>query len=153
MKLADRSQLDSRFGFITVVAILISGLATALGYGLGVNVSVAQESDTIERQPAEIITEIRSLLNQTIIEYQNENFSGASALVEESYLENYEFIKEPLEEQDANLTEEIEIELRGQLRDQVTGSDPDADVPRLVKELNSNLDKAAAILANNTENN
>ena len=35
----------------------------------------------------EIITEIRSLLNQTIIEYQNKNSSGASALVEEAYLE------------------------------------------------------------------
>lgn len=151
MKLGDRKQLDSRFGFITVVAILIGGFAATFGNGIGMNVSNGQESDTVERQPAEIITEIRSLLNQTMTEFQNGNFSGASALAEEAYLENYEFIEAPLAEQDVTLMEEIEVMLRGQLRDQVTGNDPDADVPRLIEALNSNLDKAAAILANQTE--
>jgi hypothetical protein len=153
MRLGDRSQLDSRFAFITVIAILISGFAATFGYGLGVNVSNDQESDTVKRQPSEIINEVKSLLDQTMTEYQNENFSRASALAEEAYLENYEFIKASLAEQDVNLMEEIEIMLRGQLRDQVKGSDPDADVPRLVEELNSNLDKAAAMLADKTENN
>lgn len=93
------------------------------------------------------------MLNQTLIEYQNGNFSGALALAEEAYLENYEFIKDPLAEQDMTLMEDIDIMLRGQLRDQVRGNDPDADIPRLVEDLNSNLDKAAAILANKSENN
>ena len=63
------------------------------GYEIGLNLSNGQESGAEERNPGEIITEIRSLLNQTIIEYQNKNSSGASALVEEAYLENYEFIE------------------------------------------------------------
>jgi hypothetical protein len=152
MKLGDRSQLDVRFGFITVVAILLGGFVVTLGYGFGVNASNDQQSDTEERDAGEIIIETRSLLNQTLTEYQNGNFSGASNLVQEAYLENYEFIKDPLAEQDMTLMEEIEVMLRGQLRDQVTGNDPDADVPRLIEELNFNLDKAAAILTNNTEN-
>ena len=54
------------------------------GYGLGLNLSYGQESDARERNPGEIINELRSLLNQTIIENQNKNSSGASALVEEA---------------------------------------------------------------------
>ena len=70
------SQLDKRSGFVTVVAILIGGFAATFGYGFGVNVSNGQESDTQERDSTEIINEIRSLLDQTLTEYQNENFSG-----------------------------------------------------------------------------
>jgi hypothetical protein len=153
MNLGYWSQLDIRFGFKLVVVILIGGFVATFGYGFGVNVTNGPESDTQEREPAEIITEIRLLLNQILTEYQNENFTGSSALVEEAYLENYEFIEAPLALLDVNLSEEMEIMLRGQLRDQVTGTDPDADVPRIIAEINSNLDKAAAILANKTENN
>lgn len=139
-----------RFGFITVVAILIGGFVATFGYGHAANLSNGQESDAEKREAAEIISEIKSLLNQTLTEYQDGNFSGASALVEEAYLENYEFIEVPLAEQDLTLMEEIEITLRGRLRDQVTGNDPDADVPRLIEVLNSNLDKAGELLVNKT---
>jgi hypothetical protein len=152
IKLGHRSKLDSRLGFLTVASILIGGFAVMYGLAFGVNISNSQESEIEKRNTSEIITEIRLLLNQILTEYQNENFTGSSALVEEAYLENYEFIEAPLALLDVNLSEEMEIMLRGQLRDQVTGTDPDADVPRLVEELNSNLDKAAAILANKTEN-
>jgi hypothetical protein len=151
--LGNRCKLDSRLGFQTVASVLISAFAVIFGWGFEVNISNAQESEIEKREAAEIITEIRSLLDQTLTEFHNENFTGSSALAEEAYLENYEFIKASLAEQDVNLMEEIEIMLRGQLRDQVKGSDPDADVPRLVEELNSNLDKAAAMLADKTENN
>jgi hypothetical protein len=43
--------------------------------------------------------------------------------------------------------------LRGQLRDQVKGDDPDADVQSLVEKINSNLDQADILLANQTEDN
>ena len=135
----------------TVLSISLAMLL--FGYGFGLNVSNGQESDAKERQPAEIITEIRSLLNQTIKEYQNKNFSGTSALVEEAYLENYEFIEAPLAEQNETLMEETEVMLREELRDQVDGEDPDADVQTLVEKINSNLNQADILLANQTEKN
>lgn len=135
----------------TVLSISIAMLV--FGYGFGLNVSNGQESDAKERQPAEIITEIRSLLNQTMKEYQNKNFSGASALVEEVYLENYEFIEAPLEDQNETLMEETEVMLREELRDQVEGEDADADVQTLVEKINSNLNQADILLANQTEKN
>jgi len=123
------------------------------GYGLGLNLSNGQESDAEERNLGEIITEIRSLLNQTIIEYQNKNSSGASALVEEAYLENYEFIEAPLAEQNETLMEETEVMLREQLRDLVKSDGVEADVQSLLQKINSNLDQADKLLTNQTETN
>ena len=146
------SKSSIRFGFVGVAAIFISGFTATFGNGF-VDVSNEQESNSGQREPAGIINEIRSILNQTLVEYQNENFSGASALVDEAYLANYELIQDVLAEKDMTLMEEIGIQLGGQLRDQVNGTDPDADVPRLVEQLNSNLDKAESILVNKNENN
>lgn len=123
------------------------------GYGLGLNLSNGQESDAIKRNPGEIITEIRSLLNQTIIEYQNKNSSGASALIEEAYLENYEFIEAPLAEQNETLMEETEVMLREQLRDLVKSDSVEAEVQALLQKINSNLDQADKLLTNQTETN
>jgi hypothetical protein len=123
------------------------------GYEIGLNLSNGQESGAEERNPGEIITEIRSLLNQTIIEYQNKNSSGASALVEEAYLENYEFIEAPLAEQNETLMEETEVMLREQLRDLVKSDNVEADVQTLLQKINSNLDQADQLLTNQTETN
>jgi high-affinity iron transporter len=123
------------------------------GYGLGLNFSNGQESDAKERNPGEIITEIRSLLNQTIIEYQNKNSSGASALVEEAYLENYEYIEAPLAEQNETLMEETEVMLREQLRDLVKSDSVEGDVQALLQKINSNLDQADQLLTNQTKTN
>jgi hypothetical protein len=128
-------------------------LLLLFGYGLGLNVSNAQESEEDERNPGDIITEIRSLLNQTILEYQNKNFSGTSALVEEAYLENYEFIEAPLAEQNETLMEETEVMLREELRDLVSDDGAEADVLTLIEKINSNLDQADQVLTNHTETN
>lgn len=136
----------------TVLSVSLT-ILLFFGYGLGLNLSNGQESDAIKRNPGEIITEIRSLLNQTIIEYQNKNSSGASALVEEAYLENYEFIEAPLTEQNETLMKETEVMLREQLRDLVKSDGVEADVQALLQKINSNLDQADKLLTNQTETN
>lgn len=57
------------------------------GYGFGLNVSNVQESNVEKRKPAQIITEIRSLLNQNIIRHQNKNYGRTLAPVDEACLE------------------------------------------------------------------
>lgn len=64
-------------------------------YGLGLNVLIISN---LMRKKASGNNEIRSLLNQTNIEFQNKNYDSATLLVEESYLKNYEFIKTLLTE-------------------------------------------------------
>jgi hypothetical protein len=138
-----------------ILAITLSMLALLLGYGVAVgsNFLNAQEEDVEERQPGDIITEIRSLLNKTMTEFQNQNVSGASALTEEAYLENYEFIEGPLAEQNETLMEETEVMLREQLRDLVKSDSTETDVRMLIDKINSNLDKADQLLINTTEGN
>ncbi|MDW0120974.1 MAG: hypothetical protein QOK64_10700 [Nitrososphaeraceae archaeon] len=131
----------------TVLSVLLT-ILLFFGYGLGLNISSGQGSDADERKSAEKITSIKSLLNQTIVEYQNKNFSGASALVEEAYLENYEFIEAPLAEQNETLMEETEVMLREQLRDLVKNDSTETDVQMLVEKINSNLYQADLLLAN-----
>ena len=141
-----------RLRLIAAFVFLIGGYAVIFGNPFGPNHANGQALDTEAEEWTEIINEIRSILEQVLIEYQNENFSGASTLVDEAYLENYELIKGALAEQDMSLMEDVDVQLRGQLRDQVDGTDPDADVPRIITELNFNLDKIEALLANISEN-
>lgn len=133
--------------------VLLLTTTLILGYGLTIaGISNGQESETEKRQPSEIISEIRSILNQTMLEYQNKNFSGASDLADKAYLENYEVIEAPLEKQNNTLMEETEVMLREQLRDLVKSEGAEADVQMLVEKINSNLDQADILLANQTEN-
>jgi hypothetical protein len=136
----------------TVLSVLLT-ILLFFGYGLGLNVSRGQGSGADERRPTEIITSIRSLLNQTIVEYQIKNFSGASALVEEAYLENYEFIEAPQAEQNETLMEGTEVMLREQLRDLVNNDSTETDVQMLVEKINSNLYQADLLLANQATKN
>ena len=64
-------------------------------YGLRLNVQIISK---LMRKKATGNNEIRSLLNQTNIEFQNKNHDCATLLIEESYLQNYEFKKIPLME-------------------------------------------------------
>jgi hypothetical protein len=54
---------------------------------------------------AEIISEIRSLLNQTVQAYQQQNYPEAEALATTAYIDNFEFMEAPLAEKDEALME------------------------------------------------
>lgn len=116
-------------------------------------ISRRQGSIAHENKHPQIITNIRSLLNQTIVEYHKKNFNGASALVKEAYFDNYEFIEDPLSEQNETLMEETELMQREQLRDLVNKDGQELDFQILAEKINSNLDKAYLFLANQTTKN
>jgi hypothetical protein len=133
----------------TLIALSLT-MSSLFGYGFGFNFSNGQESEK-ERQPAEIINEIRCLLNQTVSEYQSKNTTGALALAEDAYLENYELIEGPLAEQNQTLMEDTEVMLREDLRNLIKDKSPESDIQVLVEKINSNLNSAEMVLANRTE--
>ncbi|CAN5193807.1 hypothetical protein BH18THE2_BH18THE2_38690 [soil metagenome] len=55
-------------------------------------------------------------MNQTLQEYNQQNYAEAEALATTAYIDNFEFIEEPLAEKDPTLMENIEVMLREQLR-------------------------------------
>ena len=108
--------------------------------------ALAQEQQ--KKTPAEIISKIRSLLNQTINEYRNQNFTGAQGLASSAYLDNFEFIETPLDKHDKALRNDTEIMLREQLRQVIKDKSPIENIQQLINNIDSNLDKAEALLAN-----
>jgi hypothetical protein len=70
------------------------------------------EEEDSQREPAELISTIRDLLNQTMVEYNKQNYTGAADLADVAYIDNFEFLEAPLAEEDEQLMEETEITLR-----------------------------------------
>jgi hypothetical protein len=46
-----------------------------------VSATTEEGDEESQREPAELISTIRGLLNQTIIEYNNQNYTGAADLL------------------------------------------------------------------------
>jgi hypothetical protein len=97
-------------------------------------------------KPREIISEIRTLLNQTIQAYKQQNYAEAEALATSAYLDNYEFIEAPLAEKDKALMENTEVMLREQLRQLIQNKVAPEEIQQHIDKINSNLDQAEKLL-------
>jgi high-affinity iron transporter len=100
-----------------------------------------------KKTPVEITCTVKSLLNRTINEYRNQNFTGAQSLASSAYLDQFEFIEAPLEKHDKSLKENTEIMLREQLRQSTKDKLPLESIQQLVNKIDSNLNKAEQLLA------
>ena len=94
----------------------------------------------------EIISEIRSLLNQTIQAFQQQNYPEAEALVTTAYIDNFEFIETPLAEKDEALMENTEGMLREQLRQLIQNRVPAEQLQQHIETISNNLDRAEQLL-------
>jgi hypothetical protein len=97
-------------------------------------------------ESGEIISEISSLLNQTIDAYRQQNYEEAEALATTAYLDNYEFIEAPLAEKDEALMLNIEVMLREQLRQLIQDQVPIEELQLHIEKINSNLKNAEGLL-------
>src|ERR671911_350678 len=97
-------------------------------------------------EPGEIISEIRSLLNQTVEAYRQQNYAEAEALATTAYLDNFEFIEAPLAEKDEALMENTEVMLREQLRQLIQNKVSLEELQQYIDKINNNLDKAEGLL-------
>jgi len=103
-------------------------------------------SATTNRKPTEIISKVRILLNQSINEYREQNFTGTQELATSAYLDNFEFIEAPLDKRDNALKNNTEIMLREQLRQFIKDRVPLESIQQLINKIESNLDKAEKLL-------
>jgi plastocyanin len=132
-------------GLLIMASVLQS---TTLIFTKPVTSHTAFAQEQQKKTPAEIISNIRSLLNQTINEYRNQNFTGAQGLASSAYLDNFEFIETPLDKHDKALRNDTEIMLREQLRQVIKNKSPIENIQQLINKIDSNLDKAETLLAN-----
>ena len=101
-----------------------------------------------QREPAELISTIRDLLNQTMVEYNKQNYTGAADLADVAYIDNFEFLEAPLAEEDEQLMEETEITLREDLSRLIEERAQPQQVQELINEINGTLDQAEQLLSN-----
>ena len=127
--------VDRSIGAIIHEISEITGISEA---GLG-----GQGADT---ESGEIISEIRSLLNQTVEAYNQQNYAEAEALATTAYIDNFEFIEAPLAEKDQALMENTEVMLREQLRQLIQNKNSVEELQKHIGKINSNLDKAEGLL-------
>lgn len=107
-----------------------------------------EEQVASEREPAELISTIRDLLNQTMIEYNRQNYTGAADLADVAYIDNFEFLEAPLAEEDEQLMEETEITLREELSGLIEERAQPQQVQELINQINGSLDQAEQLLSN-----
>ena len=110
--------------------------------------ATTEEQEEPEREPAELISTIRELLNQTMIEYNRQNYTGAADLADVAYIDNFEYLEAPLAEEDEQLMEETEITLREELSGLIEGRAQPQQVQELINQINGSLDQAEQLLSN-----
>jgi len=102
----------------------------------------AQEENEEENDPLTILSTIRTLLNQSITELNTGNYTGASELVDIAYIDNYEYIEDPLKDLDQDLMEETEVMIREDLTSAIEDKKPLGEITTLHNNIKSNLDMA-----------
>lgn len=110
--------------------------------------ATTEEQAASEREPVELISTIRDLLNQTMIEYNRQNYTGAADLADVAYIDNFEFLEAPLAEEDEQLMEETEITLREELSGLIEERAQPQQVQELINQINGSLDQAEQLLSN-----
>ncbi len=106
------------------------------------NIKAQEENEEAENDPLTILSTIRTLLNQSITEINAGNYTGASELVDVAYIDNYEYIEDPLEELDSELMEETEVMIREDLASAIEDQKPLDEITTLHNNIKSNLDTA-----------
>ena len=89
-----------------------------------------------------ILSNIRNLLDKAITELNTGNYTGASELIDIAYIDNYEYIEDPLKELDKDLMEETEVMIRQDFASAIEDKKPLDEIMTLHNNIKSNLDMA-----------
>lgn len=92
------------------------------------------------------IDNIKALLLQAKSEYEKGNAQLAYDLVSEAYLDNYEFVEDPLGEVDHDLMEKIEENMREELRELIQSGAPTATVNAKIDVILADLEVARSVV-------
>ncbi len=114
-----------------MVIILLSPLHT-----------IKAQEEKEESDPLTILSNIRNLLDKSITELNIGNYTGASELVDIAYIDNYEYIEDPLKGLDKDLMEETEVMIREDFTSAIEDKKSLDAITTLHNAIKSNLDKA-----------
>ena len=104
------------------------------------NIKAQEENE--KSDPLTILSNIRNLLDKAITELNKGNYTGASELVDIAYIDNYEYIEDPLKELDKDLMEETEVMIREDFASAIEDKKPLYEINTLHTNIESNLEMA-----------
>lgn len=112
----------------------------------------AQENETNQTEVkshkyVEYLQNTRNLLNQSLAEYKNANFTGAEELAITAYLDNFEYVEHQIEKNGSHsLVEEIEHMMREKLRDMIKEKASQTDLDLHINATDAKLVEAINLL-------
>jgi hypothetical protein len=89
-----------------------------------------------------ILSNIRNLLDKAITELNAGNYTGASELTDIAYIDNYEYIEDPLKDLDKDLMEETEVMIREDFASSIEDKKPLDEITIIYNNIKSNLEIA-----------
>ena len=94
----------------------------------------------------EYIDNINELLDHSVEQYEAGNFDEARAHAVEAYLDNYEFIEADIAEDNEELMEQIEVDMRVDLVKMIDDRAPAEDIQAHVDQIKADLETTKAIV-------
>lgn len=130
--------ISSKQVFYTLSSIILLVVVVAIMPSYHIKAQVEKE----ENDRLIILSSIKNLLQKSITELNAGNYTGASDLVDIAYIDNYEYIEDPLKELDQDLMEETEIMIREDFAGAIDDKKPIEEITTLHNNIKTNLDKA-----------
>lgn len=130
--------ISSKQLFYTLSSIILLVVVVAIMPSYHIKAQVENE----ENDPLIILSNIKNLLQKSITELNAGNYTGASDLVDIAYIDNYEYIEDPLKDLDQDLMEETEIMIREDFAGAIDDKKPIEEITTLHNNIKTNLDKA-----------
>ena len=100
------------------------------------------EGEITAEEAAAEIDEIKRMLDECLAQYQDGDTEAADTTVGDAYLEHFEKVEHPLEEQDHELMEDLEHRISTEIRDEMKEGASTDEVAALVEETKADLDTA-----------
>ena len=128
-----------------VLTLLFAALALAVAGCGGSDEESEDESATPAEAVAEI-DEIKRMLDEGLAQYQDGDQEAADTTVGDAYLEHFEKVEHPLEEEDHELMEELEEAISTDLRNDIKDGKSADEIEAAVAAINTDLDRAVVLL-------
>ncbi|HJS64929.1 MAG TPA: hypothetical protein VJ767_08735 [Nitrososphaeraceae archaeon] len=104
------------------------------------NIKAQEENE--KNNSLTILSNIRNLLDKAITELNAGNYTGASELTDIAYIDNYEYIEDPLKDLDKDLMEETEVMIREDFASSIEDKKPLDEITIIYNNIKSNLEIA-----------
>ncbi len=128
----------------------VASVASAIERDFTEELTLSSGSESASEQ-AKYFSTIRDLLNSTISSVNDGDYKAAEATAIKAYLDNFEYLEAPIEKHDPDLMQDIEIEMREELRQMIIEERSPQEINGFVTAILGKLDQAENLLKNDPE--